>query len=121
MYSVPTKTNAKKLPPSSSPATFAPASVRSRKIDSGSIGDAHAVLDHQERDEQRGGGREHRDRPRGAPAVLRRLGDRVDEQHQPAGAGDRAGHVEPPARRRQPALGDEPRRQQRARPPRSGR
>ena len=30
--------NAKKLPPSSSPATFAPASVRSRKIDSGSTG-----------------------------------------------------------------------------------
>ena len=40
------------------------------------------VLDHQERDEQRRGRREHRDRSRGAPAVLRRLGDRVHEQHQ---------------------------------------
>src|ERR1700734_1173039 len=40
MYSVPTNTNAKKLPPSRSPATFAPASVRSRKIDSGNRGDS---------------------------------------------------------------------------------
>jgi hypothetical protein len=39
MYSVPMKTNAKKLPPSNSPATFEPASVRSRKIDSGKSGD----------------------------------------------------------------------------------
>ena len=38
MYRVPTKMNAKKLPPNSSPATFAPESVRSRKIESGRTG-----------------------------------------------------------------------------------
>ena len=81
--------NAKKLPPSSSPATFAPASVRSRKIDSGSNGDSTRLSITRKRDEQRRGRREQRERPRGAPAVLRRLGDRVDEQHQPAGARDR--------------------------------
>jgi hypothetical protein len=38
MYKVPVKTKAKKLPPRSRPAVLAPASVRSRKIDSGSTG-----------------------------------------------------------------------------------
>ena len=38
MYSVPMKMNAKKLPPSSKPTAFAPASVLSRKIRSGSSG-----------------------------------------------------------------------------------
>ena len=40
--------SAKKLPPSSSPATFAPASVRRRKIDSGRSGILDPALDHHE-------------------------------------------------------------------------
>ena len=40
MYRVPTKNNPKKLPPNSSPAVFAPARVRSRKIESGKSGDS---------------------------------------------------------------------------------
>ena len=38
MYSVPMKMKAKKLPPSSTPTAFAPASVFSRKIRSGISG-----------------------------------------------------------------------------------
>ena len=100
--------NAKKLPPSSSPAAFAPASVRSRKIDSGSSGVLRPVLDHEERGQQRRRCREQRDRPRRAPAVLRRLGDRVDQQHQPARAGDRTERVEPPAGGGESAVGHDP-------------
>jgi hypothetical protein len=40
MYSVPTKTKPKKLPPSSSPTAFAAATVRSRKMRSGINGDS---------------------------------------------------------------------------------
>ena len=70
------------------------------------------ALDHQERDQQRDGRRQQRDRPRGAPAVLRCLRDRVHEQHESAGAGDRAGSVEPPTRCGEPAVGHDPRREQ---------
>ena len=119
MYRVPTKMNAKKLPPSSSPATFAPASVRSRKIDSGRTGLLRPALDHQERRQQRHGRRQQRDRPRSAPAVLRGLGDRVDQQHEPARARDRTSRVKPPTHGGEPALGHDPRRQeQRGRPDR---
>ena len=100
--------NAKKLPPSSSPAAFAPASVRSRKIDSGSSGSSDPALDHQERDEQDHGCGQQRDRPGRAPAVLRCLGDRVDQQHQPARARDRTERVKPPAGGGEPAVGHDP-------------
>ena len=72
------------------------------------IGDP--TLDQQERDEQHGCRNEHADRPRSAPAVLRCLGDSVHEEHQPAGAGERAGSVELAPHRLQPALGHDPRR-----------
>ena len=48
-------------------------------------------LDREEGDEQHNGCRQDRDRPRGAPAVLGGLGDRVNEQHQSARASDRTG------------------------------
>ncbi len=66
------------------------------------------VLDHQERGQQRRRCREQRDRSRRAPAVLRCLGDRVDQQHQPARARDRTERVKPPARGGEPAVGHDP-------------
>ena len=121
MYSVPTKMNAKKLPPSSNPATFAPASVRSRKIDSGSSGDSTRFSITRNAASSAAAAASSASVLRGAPAVLRRLRDRVDQQHQPAGAGDGPGRVEPPPLDRKPALGNDPRGEQPARSRRSGR
>ena len=49
--------------PSSSPATFAPATVRTLKMLNGISGSFDTRLDHEERDEQRGRDGEPRDRP----------------------------------------------------------
>ena len=56
-YSVRMKKFAKTTAPSSSPATFAPATVRTRKMRNGISGSLHARLDHEEDAEQheRGG------------------------------------------------------------------
>jgi hypothetical protein len=90
MYRVPTKMNAKKLPPSSTPTAFAPASVlqpedpqrHQRRLD--------ARLGDHEGGEQGGGHREQRQRSGGAPPGLRGGRDRVDQQRQAAGHGNRA-------------------------------
>ena len=52
------------------------------------------MLDDDERRDQRGGAGEERDRRGRAPAVARRAGQRVDEQHQPARDGGGACEVE---------------------------
>jgi hypothetical protein len=111
--------NAKKLPPNSSPAVFAAAQRAQPEDRQRQQGLLRPVLDQQERGEQRRGRGEQGDRSGGAPAVLRCVGDRVDEQHQPAGACQATKRVKPPAGRGEPAVGDDPRRQrQRGRPDR---
>ena len=109
------KMNAKKLPPSSTLTAFAPASVllgedpqrHQRRLD--------PRLDDHEGGEQGGRHREQRHRPGGPPAGLRGGRDRVDQQRQAAGHGDRAERVVAPARRGQPALRHDARGEQQRR------
>ena len=64
---------------------------------------------------------EEADRRRRGPARRLRLDDRVDERHQAAGHGDRAGDVVAPLRVLVARLGDEPQRERRTRRCRPGR
>ena len=57
---------------------------------------ARAVLDPEERGHQDGGTCERSDRLEGSPAVVRRLREPIDEEHEAAGDGGRAGRVEVP-------------------------
>ena len=88
---------------------FAAASVRSRKIESGNSGSCARLSIVAKATSSAA------DPARSAivlvafPAVLRRAGDRVDQQHQPARAGDRPERVKPPAHGGGPAVGDESR------------
>ena len=72
---------------------------------------AVARLDQRERGQQHRGAGEREDRPRVAPADLRCLDRRVDEQHEGAGDGQRSGGVVAARRPRGLALAQEPRRQ----------
>ena len=103
--------NAKKLPPEQQPGRVRAGERVESEDRQWQHGLLHPVLDHEERGEQRRRCREQRDRSRRAPAVLRRLGDRVDEQHEPARARDRAERVEPPARGGESAVGHDPGRE----------
>jgi hypothetical protein len=67
------------------------------------------AFDHQERDQNADRHGQEHDRSRGAPAVLRCLRDRIHQQHESAGSHDRAERVEPPTRRDEPTVGNDPR------------
>ena len=75
---------------------FAPATVRTRKIENGISGCFARASMSDERDQQHGRGDEPHDRPARAPAVVGRLRDRVDEQREPGG--DRRRRRRRPAR-----------------------
>src|SRR6266511_802923 len=65
---------------------------------------ARAVLDPEERGHEDGRACERSDRLHGRPAVVRRLREAVDEEHEAAGHGDSAGGVEVPRHRVRAAL-----------------
>ena len=88
---------------------FEVASVRRRKIRIGSSGACERSSIATKRGDQRGGHGQQSDRRRGAPAVLRRTGHRVDEQHQPARDRGGAGGVEVAVAEVGPALAHEQR------------
>ena len=115
------KMKAKKLPPSSRPTAFAPASVLSRKMRSGSSGTSTRVSITRKATTSVAGRCEQRDRPRGRPAVLRRLRQRVDEQQQPGGDAQAAERVVAALDRVEPALWDDRGARAASRPHRSGR
>jgi hypothetical protein len=66
--------------PSSRPTRLAPRRVRRRKIENGHQRVALAALDDQERDQQDHGGADLEQGPRGSPADVDGVDDRVDEQ-----------------------------------------
>ena len=68
---------------------------------------ARARLDRDERRHERGGTAEQAERDGRAPAVGRRPGQPVDEQHQTAGDGHGAGEIEVPVRQVCAALAQE--------------
>ena len=80
--------------PTSSPTTFAPRSVRRRKIENGISGLADARLDEDERGEQAERERQQHQRLSRVPARLLGVHQRVDEDRQAGGHRHRAGHVE---------------------------
>ena len=73
---------------------------RSRKRRSGIERRLDARLDDEERDQERRGDGQQTERPRGAPADLVPVHDRVDGEHQRRGHRDCAGDVELLRRRR---------------------
>ena len=89
---------------------LAAARVRFLKMPSGRSGAGERQLDHEERAEQRRGGREQGERGRVAPARIGRAGHGVHEQHQARGHGDRTRDVEVTVGDVGPALAQEERR-----------
>ena len=72
---------------------------------------ARAALDQDEHRQDRDRGEQQQDRPRRPPANVGRFRDRVHQQRQPAGDGDRAGHVEAVMAELGTAFGNERQRQ----------
>ena len=79
-----------------------------------------ARLDQREGSKEHGRAREQEDRSCVAPADVGRLDDRVDEQDERTGDGERPGRVVAAPRQRGPALAQEQRATARARPGRGG-
>ena len=84
--------------PSSSPITFAPRRVRSRKIENGHERVARTPLDQHEGHQEHHRERPEHERLRGAPAGVVRVDQRVDEQREAGGHGHRTRDVERGAR-----------------------
>ena len=93
-------------------ATFAPRTVRTEKIERRTSGSAERDSITTKRDQQHGREREDAEHLAGAPALLGRAHDPVDERDQPGGDRDGAGEVEALVGVLVARLGHEPQREE---------